>query len=202
MSAANTKKPPPRAPFPNLAPSRRCSSLLLGLVPFRSLQGALEPRQPLVPHTLPLVADQRRDDLQRPYRVRFTAERHLCPSVGLLEGELRCGSNRSHHRLELDVVIGLDSRVTHRSLTNLSQRRCLLTHQECGTRLDRSLRGLLHRSNTRIRRWDVGQIQDEPEYLLHRPFDDHCGLHSPPVRPAQREPKRGHNPFPPTMMPP
>src|SRR5215216_2974913 len=120
MSVANTRKPPTRAPFP-------------------SLQGTLEPRQPLVPHTLPLVAEQRRDDLQRPYRIRFTAESHLRPSVGLLEGKPRCGSNRSHHRLELDVAIGLNSCVTYRSLTNLSHRRCLLTHQECAPSVDRSL---------------------------------------------------------------
>jgi hypothetical protein len=38
-------------------------------MPLWSLQGTLETRQSLLPYTLPLAADQRRENLQRPYRV-------------------------------------------------------------------------------------------------------------------------------------
>src|SRR5215208_3915210 len=130
--------------------------LLLELVPSGSLQGPLEPCQPLIPYTLSLARAQRREHLQRPCRVRLTVEPHPRPSIDSLEGEPRSGRVRSHPRLERDLPIGLNSRVAHRSISNISQMRCLLAHSECSTRIDRSLGGLLYGLDARVHRWNVG----------------------------------------------
>jgi hypothetical protein len=175
---------PPQAAFSE-TPAPRLLILLLELVPFLgSLHGPLEPCQPLVPHMLPLVRAQRREHLQRSSRVRLTADPHPRPPIGSLEGEPRSGRARSHPRLEVNLPIGLNSRVAHTSLSTLPQMRSLLAHSECSTRLDRALGGLLHGFDARVHRWDIGQVRDEPEHLLHRSLDKHLGLHSRPFRPA------------------
>jgi hypothetical protein len=82
--------------------------LLLELVPFLvSLQGPLEPCQPLVPHMLLLARAQRREHLQKSSRVRLTAEPHPRPLIGSLEGEPRSGRARTLHRLEVNLPVGL-----------------------------------------------------------------------------------------------
>src|SRR5215210_351429 len=161
-------------------------SFLLGLVSLRSLQSALEPRQSLVPHILLLASAQRREHLQRLYLVLLPAEPHPGPPIGSFEGKAGSGGYRSCNRLKLDPPIGLDSRAAHRSLSSLSQQRCLSAHPEGSARVECSLRGFFHRLDTRIDRWDVARINDEPEHLFHRSFDDHLGIHSPPFRPAYR----------------
>src|SRR5215203_2446833 len=180
---------PARYPLVQLSqtPTPALLILLLELVSLLgSLQGPLEPCQPLVPHMLPLARAQRREHLQRSSWVRLTVEPYPRPPIGSLEGEPCSGRVRSHPRLELDLPIGLDSRVAHRSISNLAQMRCLLTHSECSTCLDRSLGGLLHGFYARVHRWDVGQVRDEPEHLLHWPVDEHCRIHRCPFRPTQR----------------
>src|SRR5918995_3091145 len=159
---------------------------LLGLVSLRSLQGTLEPRQSLVPHILLLASAQRREHVQRLYLVLLPAEPHPGPPIGSFEGKASSGGYRSCNRLKLDLPIGLDSRAAHRSLSSLSQQRCLSAHPEGSARVEWSLRGFFHRLDTRIDRWDVARINDEPEHHFHRSFDDHLGIHRCPFRPAQR----------------
>jgi hypothetical protein len=166
----------PSGSFPG-TPTLAWLILLWELVPSsRSLQGPLEPCQPLVPHMLPLARAQRREYLQRSW-VRLTVKPHPRPPIDSLEGEPRSRRARSHPRLEGNLPIGLDSRVAHRSISNLAQMRCLLTYSESSTCLDRSLGGLLYGFYARVHRGEVGQVCDEPEHLIHWPVDEHCGIH-------------------------
>src|SRR5215211_7282005 len=66
-------------------------SFLLGLVSLRSLQGALEPRQSLVPHILLLASAQRREHLQRLYLVLLPAEPHPGPPSARWKVRLAAG---------------------------------------------------------------------------------------------------------------
>jgi hypothetical protein len=131
-----------------IAVSARLDSLVSrALSIWGRFQDGLDPPQSHIPSALAFADDQRREQLEQPHRVRFTAERHLRSCIGLLECEAPSGSDRSESRFELDLAIGLNSRIP-REFPSPSSRRS--AHPERGSRPDRSLRRFLHGFDVRI----------------------------------------------------
>src|SRR5215218_5565310 len=142
----------------------------------RGLQHRLDPRQPLAPHLLTLTVDDRVEHLERADRVGIASECHPRSPVRLLEGEAGLRPDRPDLRLELDLLVGLDSRKPRHRLPDPPER--LLTEPERRPRPGGPVRRLRHRPGARVHlRRILVEGKEEAKDLLHRPRDRHRGLH-------------------------